>query len=135
MRGLGGRAVRRSAVALVLALALASTVSEATTLYGLPAGGLFIVRFESTAPRTITDAAVITGLEAGERLVGIDFRPRTGQLFGLGITPGSPAAARLYVVDPHFGVATLVGAARPASPPPASRSGSTSIRPSTGSGS
>ncbi|MCW6003028.1 DUF4394 domain-containing protein [Micromonospora sp. CPCC 205371] len=45
----------------------------------------------------------ITGLAAGERLVGIDTRPANGQLYGVGST------SRLYVIDPASGAATPVG--------------------------
>ena len=49
----------------------------------------------------------------GEILVGIDFRPATGQLYGLGLlpTPGSAAgSAQLYIIDTERAVATPVGA-------------------------
>ena len=41
---------------------------------------------------------------AGETVVGIDFRPNTGQLFGVGST------SRVYVINVVTGAATLVGA-------------------------
>lgn len=46
----------------------------------------------------------ITGLQAGEMILGIDYRPATGQLYGLGST------SRIYVIDMN-GVATAVGTA------------------------
>lgn len=49
-------------------------------------------------------ATSITGLQPGESLLGIDFRPATGQLYGLG------AQNRLYTIDPVTGVATQAGA-------------------------
>jgi hypothetical protein len=45
----------------------------------------------------------ITGLAAGERLLGLDFRPATGQLFGLG------SSNRLYTLNAVTGAATQVG--------------------------
>lgn len=45
----------------------------------------------------------LRGLQAGEQLVGIDFRPNTGQLFGVG------SSNRLYVINPTTGRATQVG--------------------------
>jgi 3D (Asp-Asp-Asp) domain-containing protein len=45
----------------------------------------------------------LRGLQAGETLVGIDFRPNTGQLFGVG------SRNRLYVINPTTGRATQVG--------------------------
>lgn len=47
----------------------------------------------------------IKGLQAGESLVGVDFRPNTGQLFGVG------SSSRLYTIDVVTGVATQVGTA------------------------
>jgi hypothetical protein len=55
------------------------------------------------AGKTRLDVA-ITGLAAGEKLVGLDTRPANGQLYGVGST------SRLYVIDPASGVATPVGA-------------------------
>jgi hypothetical protein len=47
----------------------------------------------------------ISGVSAGETMLGIDLRPGTGQLFGLGST------SRLYIIDPVTGAATAVGPA------------------------
>src|SRR5262249_55901873 len=51
----------------------------------------------------------ITGLGVGERLVGIDVRPATSGLYGLGVVTGGSDAIRLYRVDPRTGIATPVG--------------------------
>src|SRR5664279_1481984 len=61
--------------------------------------------FDHTTPGTITRTAVITGLQSGETLFGIDFRPATGQLYALGST------SRLYQLDVNTGAATAVGSA------------------------
>ncbi|QHW00807.1 DUF4394 domain-containing protein [Spirosoma endbachense] len=45
----------------------------------------------------------ITGLQGGETLYGIDFRPANGQLFALGST------SRLYTINTSNGAATAVG--------------------------
>lgn len=45
----------------------------------------------------------ITGLQANEQIVGIDFRPLNGQLYGLGST------SRLYAINTGTGAATQVG--------------------------
>jgi hypothetical protein len=106
------KGIRRcgSAMALVVTMALATSALPAmgATLYGLTAGGTFLIRFDSATPGTITDAAALTGLQAGERIVGIDFRPRTGQLFGVGIVEGATDTVRAYVIDPTSGAASLV---------------------------
>jgi hypothetical protein len=49
----------------------------------------------------------VTGMQPGEVLVGIDQRPATGQLYGIG------SSGRVYVLDPVSGAATQVGAAGP----------------------
>ncbi|MBD3883071.1 DUF4394 domain-containing protein [Phormidium tenue FACHB-886] len=45
----------------------------------------------------------VSGLQSGENLLGIDFRPATGQLFGVGST------SRLYSINTQTGAATQVG--------------------------
>jgi hypothetical protein len=50
-------------------------------------------------------AKAITGLSAGENVMGIDFRPATGQLFALG------SNSRLYILNTATGAATAVGTA------------------------
>jgi len=47
----------------------------------------------------------ITGLQAGESILGIDMRPLTGQLFALG------SSSRLYTLNMSSGVATAVSIA------------------------
>src|SRR5918999_4220989 len=60
-------------------------------------------RIETTEPKFIQSETIVTGLQPGEKLLAIDFRPSTGQLYG--VTDFS----RLYVINPTTGVATLVG--------------------------
>ncbi|MFY9233944.1 MAG: DUF4394 domain-containing protein [Fimbriimonadaceae bacterium] len=51
-----------------------------------------------------TDTSVnITGLQPGESILGIDFRPSTGQIYALGST------SRLYTINAQTGAATQVG--------------------------
>jgi hypothetical protein len=45
----------------------------------------------------------ITGIAAGENILGIDFRPATGQLYALGST------SRLYVINTSSGAAAAIG--------------------------
>lgn len=58
------------------------------------------VRNTSAPLRTIS----ITGLEPGEKIMGIDFRPATGQLYSVGST------SRLYHINIQSGAATALGA-------------------------
>lgn len=53
--------------------------------------------------QTAIATRAITGLQAGETLYGIDFRPATGQLYALGST------SRLYTVNLSSGAAAQVG--------------------------
>ncbi len=45
-----------------------------------------LLRFETTAPDRVSETLSIRGLGAGENLVGIDFRPQNGWLYGLSAT-------------------------------------------------
>ncbi len=65
-----------------------------------------LIRFNSNrANAPIGSAVTITGLQSGESILGIDIRPATGQLYGLG------SSNRLYTINPATGAATAVGAA------------------------
>jgi hypothetical protein len=64
-----------------------------------------LIRFNSVRPGAILGSVAITGLQAGENVLGIDYRPATGQLFALG------SSSRLYRLDTFTGAATQVGSA------------------------
>ncbi|KAA9327625.1 DUF4394 domain-containing protein [Hymenobacter busanensis] len=71
-----------------------------------------LLSFYSGTPNFINSAVPITGIAAGQTLVGTDFRPATGQLYGFGYdatTTGNNA--QLYVINPATGAATSVAAA------------------------
>ena len=73
------------------------------SLVDLGLGAQSLNRFDSSAPGTIIGAPVpISGLTGGETLLGIDYRPLTGQLFGT-------SSNRLYTIDTVTGAATAVG--------------------------
>jgi len=61
--------------------------------------------FDHATPGTISRTVAITGLQTGETLAGIDFRPANGRLYGL------TDASRLYQLNTTTGAATAVGAA------------------------
>ncbi|MGE0860755.1 MAG: DUF4394 domain-containing protein [Gammaproteobacteria bacterium] len=87
-------------------LAGAGTTAEAAPLVLLTESGFGqgLVSIDSANPAMATSTmSFITGLAAGERVVGIDYRPATGQLYALGDGSG------VYTVDPASGAATLVG--------------------------
>ncbi|HEX8330355.1 MAG TPA: DUF4394 domain-containing protein [Hymenobacter sp.] len=80
---------------------LAYAVTEANAL----------ISFDTQAPSVVRSLSFITGVAANQTLVGTDFRPNTGQLFGLGYNPTAGANDRLYTIDLATGVATPVGTA------------------------
>lgn len=88
-------------IGLALLLWIAPTAGEAETIYAVTSTNLLLT-FDSASPGTAASVA-ITGLQAGENVVGIDLRPATGQLYALGST------SRLYTINPVTGVATQVG--------------------------
>lgn len=61
-----------------------------------------LVSFSSGSSTSATSVG-ITGLAANEKLLGIDFRPATGQLFGVG------SSNKLYTLDLPTGAATASG--------------------------
>jgi hypothetical protein len=62
-----------------------------------------LVTFDSATPGSVSATLVVTGLIGGDILAAIDFRPATGQLFGLG------SGSRLYTINTTTGAATQVG--------------------------
>jgi hypothetical protein len=82
---------------------------ELSPALALTAPGTMLRRFAAHRPVTVVGVTV-TGIAAGERLVGIDSRPATGQVMGLGINPTANTGS-VYLVDPQTGAATVIGAA------------------------
>ncbi|MCI1188463.1 DUF4394 domain-containing protein [Hymenobacter sp. DH14] len=93
--------------ALMLA---APAAAQAQTIFGLSGTDLTSVNLAS--PATSQTRVAITGITAGQALVGLDFRPATGELFALGYDASTAGNnARLYVINQTTAVATPVGAA------------------------
>ncbi|MUG91839.1 DUF4394 domain-containing protein [Scytonema sp. UIC 10036] len=82
-------------------------VPDGLPAIGLTVDGTQLLRFNSASAQTVTSAPV-TGVAAGETLVGIDLRPATGQLYGLGINDAANTGS-LYSIDPQTGTVTIVG--------------------------
>ncbi len=72
------------------------------TLFGVTTGNQ-LVQFNAARPGTLITIGQVTGLQPGENILGIDFRPATGELFGLG------SSNRLYNINRTTGAATVVG--------------------------
>ncbi len=88
---------------------LASQPNAPRALIGLNTSGTQLVRFNASTP-AIATTATVGMLTPGETLVGIDFRPQTGQLMGLGVNSAADTAT-LYLLDPQTGAVTVVGVA------------------------
>jgi hypothetical protein len=75
---------------------------NAAAVYGVTSSNQ-LVRFGATTPGNVTTIGAITGLQAGETVLGIDFRPANGQLYALG------SNSRLYRLNKQTGAATFIG--------------------------
>jgi hypothetical protein len=97
-------AAMRLGALVCLALAFTQTAS-AELIYGIAAVGnaTGLVTWDSGTPGDLESAAFLTGLQANETIVGIDVRPATGQLYGLGST------GQLYTLNTATGAASAVG--------------------------
>jgi len=62
-----------------------------------------LVKYNAKMPEMAESMVSITGLPLGEKIISIDFRPATGQLYALGQT------SRLYTVNYDNGVAYALG--------------------------
>jgi Domain of unknown function (DUF4394)/FG-GAP-like repeat len=71
-----------------------------------------LVSFNLANPGVPLTNVPITGLIAGESLVGIDFRPANGLLYALGVDAPADTGS-LYTLSLQTGVATLVGSFGP----------------------
>lgn len=94
---------------LGLMLSACGSGSDEEDADGVQSGDVFattesnrLISFSPETPRVFSSLAQIIGLQPGETLHGIDFRPATGQLYGLG------SQGRLYTLEAD-GRATLVG--------------------------
>jgi hypothetical protein len=89
--------------AAALAAALPSGASAAEALYGVTDDNRLVLMNSSGPQNPILDLP-ITGLVTGDRIVGLDTRPATDQLYALGAT------SRIYVINPATGAARVIGA-------------------------
>jgi hypothetical protein len=89
--------------AVVAAFAIVPASAGAADLLAGVTGTNKVLTFASDSPGNLRTVAPISGLQAGEKIVGIDVRPRNGRLYALGST------SRLYLLSTQTGAATLVG--------------------------
>lgn len=71
------------------------------TVFGIR-GDAELIRFSPDSPATVTRVGAITGLGAGETIVGLDFRPADGNLFA------ATSIGRVLIVDPATGIASSI---------------------------
>lgn len=81
-------------------LALCAVATQAQTLVGLTSANE-LARFDAASPGMAMRVA-ITGLDAGDRLVGIDLRPTNGLIYGISLSN------RIYTIDEFSGAASFV---------------------------
>ena len=77
-------------------------VKPSIIFYGL-SGSNQLIKYNANASQTAVSTTPMTGLPGGEKIIAIDFRPATGQLYGLGNT------SRLYIINHENGAATALG--------------------------
>ncbi len=103
------RAVRgallTAALTLIAVLGAAPAASAVDVLFLLTDDDR-IVRVRSATPGLVDASGPVTGLPAGARLLGADFRPSTGQLIGAYALDDRVA---LFAIEPQSGAATRVG--------------------------
>jgi hypothetical protein len=97
-------------IALSLLLMMACDEDDYTTpivkpdiiFYGLTSDNQ-LIQYNGNAPELPIATVLVNGLQSGETILAIDFRPATGQLYGLGST------SRIYSIHLSSGIATAVG--------------------------
>ncbi len=62
-----------------------------------------LIQYNGNASETPLATISVTGLQSNETLQAIDFRPATGQLYGIGST------SRIYAINLNSGIATAIG--------------------------
>ena len=95
--------MRRTILSACLLLFVFAVEASAVTIYGVNTDNR-LIRFDSNEPGTLTLNVAITGVQPGEQVVGIDFRPSNRLLYALG------GNGRLYRLNPATGAATFVAA-------------------------
>lgn len=88
--------------ALGLLLTAAVPSAQAETAWAVDSRAL-LMSFDTQLPGFVRSLRLIQGLQPGEGILAIDFRPANKRLYGLG------SSSRLYAIDTETGMATAVG--------------------------
>ena len=99
----GGITLGSQSTAVLLIIDNEPPLPNSITVYAVTVNNN-LLSCNSAAPNVILSNVAITGLQPGEIIVGIDFRPASGQLYALG------NSNRLYTVNTTTGAATVVAA-------------------------
>src|SRR5438067_6136028 len=103
------RAVKRLLTLLAVLLLFAPARIQGEAIFAITSDN-GLLTFDSTDPGKATRVGTIGGLIPGEAVVGIDFRPATGQLYILSLAPVGPTFfGRLSTLDPATAVAKPLG--------------------------
>lgn len=92
----------RATAAAALLGGIPAGLAQAETAFAVTQGGA-LISFDTADPTNLFSGSSISGLQTNEKILGIDFRPATGQLYALG------SSSRLYTLDTTTGAATQVG--------------------------
>jgi hypothetical protein len=95
-------ALKKSCLSVTVLVAALLASAQAEPIIALTTSNQLLT-FDSVTPATITKSVTVSGLAGAEFLVGIDFRPGTGRLYGL------TNMSRLYLINSDNGDATVVG--------------------------
>ncbi len=79
-----------------------TSAAQAELVYAVTQNGT-LISFNSSSTSDILSGVDISGLQVGEDIRGIDFRPSTGELFAIG------SFSTVYTIDTSTGAATQVG--------------------------
>ena len=96
-----------AAVAAVLGLGLVAAVPAGAESLVVVNDANELMVLDSSHPDVVLQTTALTGLQAGETFVGIDYRPNGGELYGIS------TAGRLYHIDVVSGQAAPVGEPSP----------------------
>lgn len=92
----------KAALAGCAIAALTSSVAQAELVYGVTLQQT-LVTWDHATPGTLNSGVPLWGMAANETIMGIDFRPATGELYALG------TFSRFYKVNPITGQAMQQG--------------------------
>ena len=96
-----------TASAAILTFAAGPLHAVTTTALVNNAGTLQLLNFDSATPGTVSAAVTITGLNVGETLTGIDYRPADSVLVGFGYATAT-CTSRVLSINISTGVLTSI---------------------------